>query len=254
MVKKGVDVSRHNGLIDWVAAKEAGVEFAMIRAGYGQNVIDERFVRNVTECNRLGIPCGVYWFSYALNAGMAQSEAKFCLNAIKPYRIEYPVAFDFEYDSTEYAAKQGVKITKTVASAMAKAFLLEIEKGGYFAVNYTNIDYRTNMFTDEINSRFGLWLAYWGSAVKPPVDCYIWQYGAKQTKGFAETVDVNYSYIDFPTYLMEHGCNHLTDKWYTEARAWVQKVGISDGSEPEAAATRAEVWEMLRRYRDKFGG
>ena len=63
--KTGVDVSQWQGTIDWEAAKAAGVQFAMLRAGFGRNNPDPQFERNITECNRLGIPCGIYWFSYA---------------------------------------------------------------------------------------------------------------------------------------------------------------------------------------------
>ena len=68
--------------------------------------------------------------SYALNANMARNEAKACLTAIAPYKIEYPVCFDFEYDSVTYAAKKGVKVTKQLASDVARAFLSEIEAAG----------------------------------------------------------------------------------------------------------------------------
>ena len=64
-MKKGIDVSKHQGVIDWQKVKEAGIEFAMIRAGYGAGNVDAQADRNFSECNRLGVPCGVYWFSYA---------------------------------------------------------------------------------------------------------------------------------------------------------------------------------------------
>ena len=70
--KIGIDVSKHNGTIDWNKVKASGIKFAMIRAGYGSSHIDEQFKRNVTECNRLEIPCGCYWFSYALNTDQAR--------------------------------------------------------------------------------------------------------------------------------------------------------------------------------------
>ena len=79
---KGIDVSEHNGVIDWEKVKASNVEFAMIRAGYGRTV-DLRFKRNAEECNRLGIPFGVYWFSYALNAIGAALEADVCLETIR---------------------------------------------------------------------------------------------------------------------------------------------------------------------------
>ena len=61
---KGIDLSEHNGVVDWDQVKSSGVGFAMLRAGYGQT-LDKQFVRNIEECNRTGLPCGVYWFSYA---------------------------------------------------------------------------------------------------------------------------------------------------------------------------------------------
>ena len=84
---KGIDVSEHQGVIDWTMVK-GNVDFAMLRAGYGQNNIDKQFVRNIKECNRLNIPCGIYWFSYALNESMARQEAKYALAAVKDYRLE----------------------------------------------------------------------------------------------------------------------------------------------------------------------
>ena len=68
------------------SVKAAGVDFVMLRAGYGQNNIDAQFTRNISECNRLGIPVGVYWFSYALTPEDAAEEAKYCMNAVAPYK------------------------------------------------------------------------------------------------------------------------------------------------------------------------
>src|SRR5690554_97820 len=143
---KGIDVSTHQGTIDWEKVKVAGIQFAIIRAGYGRNAIDAQFVRNISECNRLGIPCGVYWFSYALTAEEAAQEARYCLEAIKPYLVEYPICFDLEYDSVRYAKTQKVTIGRKEATAFAAAFLCEVEKAGYYAVNYANKDYLRSMF------------------------------------------------------------------------------------------------------------
>ena len=138
---KGIDVSKWQGEIDWEAVKKSGVDFVMIRAGYGKNNIDEYFERNISECNRLGIPCGVYWFSYAYTEKMARNEAKYCIEAIKKYKISYPVAFDFEYDSVDFAAGKGVKVTKTLASKLVRAFCEEIQNAGYYVSVYANPNY-----------------------------------------------------------------------------------------------------------------
>ena len=254
---KGIDVSVHNGKLDWDKMKKAGIQFAMIRAGYGQNNIDGQFKRNITECNRVGIPCGVYWFSYALNEGMARQEAQYCLAAVKGYKLEYPIAFDFEYDSVNYAKKQGVTITKVLASKIAIAFCSEIEKAGYYVLNYANPDYLSNYFNADVPKKFGLWLAAWNNDTNPPRECKIWQYGVGKVSGFSGDFDLNRGYVDFPALIKEKGLNGFkkpekVEKYYSEALKWGVENGITDGANPEAQATRAQVITMLYRFYKKF--
>ena len=197
---RGIDVSEHQGAIDWERVKPQ-IDFAMLRVGYGRNHIDRQFVRNAQECTRLGIPFGGYWFSYALNAEQAKAEADYCIAALTPFKAEYPVAFDFEYDSAKYAAKQGVTLTPSLVQSMASAFLLEIEAAGYFAANYANPDYINRYFGAALQRRFGLWLASWpkGSvnANKPPVGCVMWQWGSSNVDGITGGVDSNFCYTSF---------------------------------------------------------
>lgn len=195
---KGIDVSTHQKKIDWEKVKADGIEFAMLRAGYGNNNIDAYFVRNVKECNRLNIPVGVYWFSYAYTVDMARREARQCIEAIKPYKIDFPVVFDFEYGSVEYAEKKGVKITKQMATEFVIAFCDEVEKAGYHPMNYTNQDYMKRYF-DMSKLKYDLWLALWPKSGKPDKDrsgeCQIWQYTEKgRVNGIAGNVDMNIAY------------------------------------------------------------
>lgn len=245
----GIDVSSHRGQIDWETVKRSGVRFAMIRAGWGQGVADPCFIRNISECNRLEIPAGVYWFSYALNKVDAHNEAEYCLRAIEPYKIEYPVVWDFEYESVEYALKHGVTIDKELLSLMTEEFLFTIENAGYYAAKYNNRDYQENMYTNYVNKRFALWYAYYANVNTPPEDCVLWQYGKTSIPGVTGMTDVNYSFVDFPSYLREIGANHLENPWYHDAQQYVIREGISDGSNPNSQATRAEVWQMLYNMR-----
>lgn len=211
-VKKYIDVSTHQGKIDWEKVKASGIDGVMIRAGYGRNNIDKQFVRNITECNRLGIPCGVYWFSYAYTEEMAKKEAEYCLEAIKPYKVELPVCFDFEYDSVTYAKKQGVKVDKNLATALVHAFCKVVEDAGYYVMNYANLDYLRNYFDDSVN-RYGLWLAWYSNAEKPTVDCDIWQYSSKgKVNGITGNVDMNYAYNDYAKIILKAGLNKLDSK------------------------------------------
>lgn len=252
---KGIDVSKWQGQIDWAKVKADGIQFAMIRAGYGQNNIDPQFKRNAEQCAKVGMPFGVYWFSYALNVSDAEKEAAYCLAAVKPYKLEYPICFDFEYDSVEYAKKQGVNVTKTLASQIVKAFCNRIEKAGYFAMNYANLDYLKNYFTDEVNARYGLWLAAWNNKSDPPRDCYIWQYtNSGKVNGISGAVDLNRSYVDFPTFLREQKLNNLGN-WYDSAMKWGVDNGIiSNADGAEKTVTKAQVVTMLMKYHKKFGG
>lgn len=249
-MQKGIDVSKHNGTIDWAKVKEAGVQFAMIRAGYGANNIDAQFKRNISECNRLGIPCGVYWFSYAYTEEMARKEAEHCLTAIKPYKLDYPVAFDFEYDSVSYAAKKGVSMTKSLASKLVKAFCGAIEEAGYYAMNYANADYHANYFDASVKNTYDLWLAQWPKSpdLSAPPACGIWQYSSTGTMpGISGNVDMNAAYKDYPAIIAGMKGEPMEKTEKELAREWVMAKGISDGTNPDAPATRSQLWVMLYR-------
>ncbi|EHR1329315.1 SH3 domain-containing protein [Clostridium perfringens] len=196
---KGIDVSEHQGRINWEQVKDH-VDFVMLRAGYGRNNIDKQFVRNISECNRLGIKVGIYWFSYAWNEEMARNEAKYVLEAIKPYKVDYPISFDLEYDTLNYAKKNGVTIGKRLATNMINAFCSTIENAGYKAMNYANLDFINNKFyQSEIN--YPLWLAWYGVS-EDKTKAYnpaMWQYSESgQVPGISgSSVDMNYCYEDF---------------------------------------------------------
>lgn len=160
-------------------------------------------MRNADECTRLGIPFGVYWFSYAYNVERARKEAQYCIEAIKPYKLAYPVAFDFEYDSVSYAQKQGVTITKALASDMTRAFCDEIRAAGYTPIVYANPDYLSRYFDSDIAGRYDIWLAQWPKNPdinNPPRECAMWQYSNSGTvSGIDGRVDMNVCYRDYET-------------------------------------------------------
>ena len=244
-MKKYIDVSTHQGVIDWEKVKAAGVDGVIIRAGYGRNNIDKQFVRNITECNRLGIPCGVYWFSYAYTEELAKKEAEYCLAAVKPYKLELPICFDFEYDSVANAKKQGVTVTKQLATAMVHAFCGVIEAAGYYVMNYANPDYLRNYFDDTVG-RYDLWLAWYSNAEQPTRSCGIWQYSSKgSVAGINGNVDVNHAYKDYQAIITKAQLNGLGKTPWKKA---VQK-GLMD----EAAKNAPLTGETLANVLDKLG-
>ena len=101
MAVSGIDVSKWQGRIDWQRVKNAGVKFALLRAGYGDTLsypsqLDETFEYNYSECKRVGLPVGAYWYSYATTPEMALREAKSCIAALRGKQYEYPIYFDVE--------------------------------------------------------------------------------------------------------------------------------------------------------------
>ena len=196
MMLKGIDVSEHQGAINWSQIKAFGVQFAMIRGGYGRNNVDKYFHANAKGATAAGIPIGMYWFSYALNVDMARNEAKYAVALAKQYKITWPIAFDLEYDTVSYAAKNGVTITKDMATQMAKAFCEEIEASGYIPMNYTNPDY-LNRYFDRSQLPYDTWLAQYASQASIS-DMTIWQYSSSgSVPGVSGRCDMNYGYKDY---------------------------------------------------------
>ena len=254
---KYIDVSTFQGTINWEKVKQTDVAGVMIRAGYGQGNADAQYERNISECNRLKIPCGVYWFSYAYTKQMALNEAFAVLKAVAPYRLELPIAFDWEYDSERVAKKHGVTPTPELVNMLVKAFCGAIEANGYYAMNYANPDFLSRYMTDV--KAYDLWLADWPKnpdPKKPPRVCGIWQYGGTYVDGITPgaTVDTNESYRDYPTLIKNAGLNGLKEPdepWYAETMRWAEMNGICDGTRPEDPATRAEVAQMLRNFANR---
>lgn len=155
----GIDISEHNGNIDLTPYKG---QFVIIRVGYGNFTLDKKFTRNVSECKRLGIPFGVYHYSYALSAAGAKAEAEAVLKAIEPYRhdIKVGVWFDME-DADGYKRKHGLAINHDTIAPMCFAFAETIEKAGYYSGIYTATSWLGYM--SGTCDRFDKWVANWGT-------------------------------------------------------------------------------------------
>ena len=128
---------------------------------------------------------------------MARNEARYVLEAIKGYRVDYPISYDLEYDTLNYASKNGVTIGKRLATDMVKAFCDEINRNGYRAMNYTNQDFLLNKFYMNELTNYPLWYAWYNSKLNR--DCSIWQYSESgQVPGIpGSSVDMNYCYENF---------------------------------------------------------
>lgn len=213
---KGPDISKHNGNVDIKRLRDAGYKRIGIRAGYGKNNVDEKFVQNALACVNLGVATMLYWFSYALDAAMAAKEAQYCIAQAKKYWTSCPIAFDLEYDSIRYARTKGVNIGKQLATDMAIAFLKEVKAAGYTPVLYTNRDYLKNYFnmariTKEVGTVY-VWFALYSNTLPASEEAVadIWQYTSKgKVPGISGNVDLNnfYTALTTKTAQREESCN-----------------------------------------------
>lgn len=189
--KKGIDVSQHQGKIDWAKVKAAGIEFAIIRCGYGMDQADQddrRWEYNVSECERLGIPYGVYIYSYATNTTRAASEAQHVLRLLKGHTPSYPVYFDMEDDSTK-------NLGKTVLGNIATTFCNKITSAGYKVGIYSNLDWRKNVLPTSVtqNSAWSQWVAQYNYKCDYAYDYDIWQCTSTgRVNGINGDVDLNF--------------------------------------------------------------
>lgn len=191
-----IDVSEHQGVIDWEQVKDH-IDGVILRCGYGMDIAsqdDKQWARNVAECERLGIPYGAYIYSYATNTDRAKSEAQHVLRLIQGHKLSYPVYFDMEEPGTEGAA---------VANAIAFGDI--IEAAGYWCGVYYNRNWHNNVIKGQLD-RFTRWGAGYGTNNGQKQDNYkpgfgedIWQYSSKgSVPGISGGVDVNVCYRDFP--------------------------------------------------------
>ena len=187
ITRKGIDVSEHNGTINWEKVKASGVEFVILRCGYGTNMTkqdDKQWLRNVQECERLGIPYGVYIYSYATNTERASSEADHVLRLIKGHKLSYPVYFDMEDQSTE----------NSDLASIAQTFCNKIRNAGYPVGVYASLSWWNYKLTDSCFSNWYRWIASWSaSKCNYNGQFALWQYLDRGTvSGISGNVDMNY--------------------------------------------------------------
>lgn len=200
---KGIDVSYHNGNIDWAKVKASGVDYVIIRCGYGmdqRDQDDEKWLENVQGCIENNIPFGVYLYSYATNISRASSEADHVLRLLReagldPSDVSYPVYFDMEDVST----------LNSDHAAIATAFCNKIEAAGYVAGVYSSTSWFNDRLTDPCFNNWTKWVAQWNASSGLTYDGLsdfssgngMWQfsdYGS--VPGISGAVDLNYTCME----------------------------------------------------------
>lgn len=214
-VAKGIDVSDNNGKIDWAAVKAAGVQFAIIRLGYGDDLgsqDDKRFLENVAACEAHGIPWGAYIYSYAMSIAEAKSEVSHCLRLLSGKKPTYPVCFDME-DADGYKRARG-GLSKEMAVQICETFLSAMENSGYYVALYASLSWLNGLLADSRLDKYDKWVAQWNTSCDYTGSYGLWQYGGSTNyiesptvSGVSGNVDKNYAFYDYPTVIKEHGLN-----------------------------------------------
>ena len=215
----GIDVSEHNGALDWAAIKKAGIGFAIIRTGYGVSHTDNYFIHNIEGAIAQGIPVGVYHFSYSLSAAGAKNEAAFVLKLLEPYKdkLTLPVFYDFEYDTVDYAKKQGVTLGKEAFNAHTVAFCETIKSAGYTPGTYYNLDYLRRYVDINRVGKYVQWYAQYASNASAS-GWAIWQYSSSYTiPGCSGRFDVN---VLGDASLLTGTTGKYTIGWHKDSKGW----------------------------------
>lgn len=191
----GLDISKWQGDVDFNALKEAGVEFVIIRVGTssginGENLVDSKFEQNINGANKAGIPVGVYFYSYANSEDRAISDALWVLEQIKDYKVDLPIAFDWE----NWSFYNEFNLSFFGLSNMADSFVKTVRDAGYEGMLYSSKNYLEDIW---FKGDYPVWLAHYTTKTNYEGDYEFWQLcNNGRVAGINGDVDINIRYLD----------------------------------------------------------
>lgn len=192
MAIKGIDVSEHQGKINWDKVKASGIKYAILRCGFGMDIEsqdDSYFSRNAKECERLGIPYGVYLFSYANTIEKAKSEAEHTLRLIKNKKITLGIWYDIEDNNTSG------KVSKDMLENIIRTYCERIKEKGYRVGIYANLNWLKTKINASVQEEIPVWVAQYYSKCEYKKKYTMWQYSSSgKVDGISGNVDMNYLY------------------------------------------------------------
>ena len=207
-ISKGIDVSEWQGNIDWDRVRNTDVEFAIIRCGFAGNYSkydDKKFVRNVKECQRLGIPFGVYLYSYAQDVEDAKDEANHTLRLLQGLNLSYPVFYDLEENSVMST------VSKSTIAKVAETYVSMIKAAGYNCGVYANLYWFNNYLTDPYFDSVMKWVAQYNVECNYQKYYSMWQgTSSGYVDGIAGNVDINVTFDS----MQQMGWVQEKDGWY----------------------------------------
>ena len=258
VLRPGVDISEHQGKINWESVAEAGIEFAIIRVawrGYGSGTLnkDDTYVTNIKEAQANGIKVGAYIFSQAISVEEAVEEADYLMACLEDegLTVDLPLVIDFEYAGNP-GRLEAAELTRQEATDVCNAFCARVQTKGYEGMTYASRYFLESKLNAKEMGR--IWLANWGAATGYKGSYEYWQFSDRgRVAGISGDVDLDFWFepngateIRLPFWDVGVGTWYYGDvKW-----AYEQKIvnGITDITfEPGTTALRAQIITMLYR-------
>lgn len=194
-----IDISQHNGAIDFAKVKKQGIDYVYIRLGWrgyteGNIYLDTSFEDYYQSAKQNGLKIGFYFFSQAISEEEAIAEANFLLTNIKDKKFDLPIAYDYEDAGEEEGRIKD--LTPETKTANAKAFLKTITDKGYQALLYANLNWLNNAYDSSLTSQYPIWLAQYAQQPQYQYQFVIWQYSdCGIIDGIEKPVDLNLLFI-----------------------------------------------------------
>ena len=199
---RGIDISSWQGSINFNKVKASGIDFVIIREGYGTN-IDQRFLEYCSGAQAANLPIhGVYHFCYSTSEEEVLYEAQSCLNNVQRARLgtNTIIFFDFEYDTVAQARNKGVTLGRNECINFSRIFCNYIQKQGYIAGIYSNLDYYNTMYDPSLLNQYVYWVAHYNSGGTPMRAGAYHQWSDQgRVDGINGNVDLDNCYIAAPT-------------------------------------------------------
>ena len=239
---QGIDVSEHQGRIDWDAVKASGIDFAILRIGFGApswgGRVDYQFSRNISECERLGIPYGIYIYSYARDDQQAADEASMVIDCLSGHNPRLPVYYDLEDKSIIADGRQ------SGIASRAQIFCNRISAAGYKPGIYANLYWFNNILTDSVfkSGSWDHWIAQYNSKCHYTGNYSFWQYTSSgKVSGISGNVDMNYAYIDVSLYhwQLKEGTWYYATSSSKAYIGWLHQGGAWYWLDPDAGGAMA---------------
>ena len=245
MKQFGIDVSAWQDDFNFQKAINEGVKFAVIRGGGGDDgyYTDSKFLRNYSECKKLKLPVGVYWFSRALTTAQAKAEAEyFYNNVLKGRQFELPVYIDVEN-------KRQLAVGKRLLTDIIKTWCNTLSAKGYYVGIYSSLStFNDCMYDDELTS-YAHWVAQWAKSCRYTQSCMgMWQFGGetnpiRSNKVAGKVCDQDYMTVDYPTLIKNAGKNGYKKSSSADA----------DTAVKSSDQTMSDIEKLLRQARTYIG-